>query len=129
MALLLGRVSRHLSNLFDAPRRARADFSAACYIHGLELLRATGRPQGLLASSWGGTPIEAWSSPVALATCPKVSGLASALEVEADAGLEAGVTMGASALWNAMVVPLLRLPITGALWYQGEVCRCDSPPS
>eukprot|EP00966_Prymnesium_polylepis_P230159 5325691-Prymnesium_polylepis.1 len=46
-------------------------FSAACYVHGLELLHATGRPQGLLESCWGGTPIEAWSSPAAIAACGK----------------------------------------------------------
>ena len=33
-------------------------FSAACYVHGLELLRATGRPQGLLESCWGGAPAD-----------------------------------------------------------------------
>ncbi len=45
-------------------------FSAVCFLHGRALLRDTGRPQGLLETSWGGTPIESWSSAAALAQCP-----------------------------------------------------------
>ena len=99
-------------------------FSAACYVHGLELLKSTGRPQGLLESCWGGTPIEAWSSPAALAKChgaragPSVSSARLPLGPDFGAGYEAGTS--ASALWNAMVNPLLGVPIRGALWYQGE---------
>ena len=36
-------------------------FSAACYVHGLEILRTAARRGS--SSCWGGTPIEAWSSP------------------------------------------------------------------
>ncbi len=38
------------------------DFSAAGYFFGLELYRKLGIPIGLIHSSWGGTPAEAWTS-------------------------------------------------------------------
>ena len=92
-------------------------FSAACYVHGLEILRATGRPQGLIESCWGGTPIEAWSSPRALAACNSTA----APEPSAvDAAELGGLRATPSSLWNSMIVPLLGVPIKGALWYQGE---------
>jgi len=37
-------------------------FSAALYFHGRELHAKLGVPMGLINSSWGGTPIEAWIS-------------------------------------------------------------------
>ena len=99
-------------------------FSAACYVHGLQLLRATGRPQGLLETCWGGTPIEAWSSPVALAKCNGDGDgdkpATPSEPQEEDAELGEAATSGPSSLWNSMVAPLLGLPIRGALWYQGE---------
>lgn len=47
-------------------------FSATCYFTGRGLYRALGGqvPVGLVASDWGGTVIEAWSTPDALAKCP-----------------------------------------------------------
>ncbi len=38
------------------------DFSAAGYFFGLELYKELGIPVGLIHSSWGGTPAEAWTS-------------------------------------------------------------------
>jgi sialate O-acetylesterase len=43
-----------------------ADFSAICYFFGRNLQRAKDIPIGLIASSWGGTVIEAWMSMDAL---------------------------------------------------------------
>jgi hypothetical protein len=42
-------------------------FSAAAYFMGRELHRELGVPVGLINSSWGGTPVEAWTSAEALA--------------------------------------------------------------
>ena len=44
-------------------------FSAICWIYGMKIQEALGYPIGLIASDWGGTPIEAWSSPDALKKC------------------------------------------------------------
>lgn len=38
------------------------DFSATAYFFGLELYQKLGIPIGLIHSSWGGTPAEAWTS-------------------------------------------------------------------
>ena len=44
-------------------------FSAVCWYYGVELYKKLQYPVGLVATTWGGTPIEAWSSPDALAKC------------------------------------------------------------
>jgi sialate O-acetylesterase len=90
-----------------APDRTRA-FSALCWLFGRNLNIKTGRPIGLIQSAWGGTRVEAWSSPDALDVCfPE--------------GPSPGTGQnGASVLWNAMIHPFLPMPIYGAIWYQGE---------
>ena len=103
-------------------------FSAACFLHGRALLRETGRPQGMLESCWGGTPIQAWSSQAALGQC---NGTNNAMEnvgagVTDSAGMEEyrGLRGAASTLWAGMIAPLLKLPIKGAIWYQGKCLSC-----
>ncbi|KAL4233117.1 hypothetical protein ACF0H5_007802 [Mactra antiquata] len=46
------------------------DFSAVCLLYAMELIPHINRPIGLVETSVAGTPIEAWSSPDALAVCP-----------------------------------------------------------
>jgi sialate O-acetylesterase len=90
------------------PTRANmAGFSAICWLFGRDLFRKYGRPIGLIETNWGGTRVEAWSSPEALSQCfTNVGG--------------ANPPNGASQLYNAMIHPLIPLPIYGAIWYQGE---------
>jgi sialate O-acetylesterase len=45
-------------------------FSAAGYFFGRELHKELKQPVGLIHSSWGGTPAEAWTSPVAMQENP-----------------------------------------------------------
>ena len=69
-------------------------------------------PIGLVDASWGGTFIEAWSPPEALASCG----------VDDD-----GVGNAQNHneyLWNAMVHPFLRMSIRGVLWYQVPEYDC-----
>jgi sialate O-acetylesterase len=48
---------------WDAARPGTVDeFSAVCYFLGRELQAATGVPQGLIHSSWGGSVVQAWIS-------------------------------------------------------------------
>lgn len=47
-----------------------ATFSAVGYFFARDIHLKTGAPIGLINSSWGGTPIEAWMSPAALASDP-----------------------------------------------------------
>ena len=44
-------------------------FSAVCWLFGKLLYKELGYPIGLIDTTWGGTPAEAWSSPDALANC------------------------------------------------------------
>ena len=97
-------------------------FSAVCFVHGRALLRETGRPQGLIESCWGGTTIQKWSSPPALAAC-EADGVTDPPPIN-PAGVPTTSPPAFSSLWNAMIVPLLRLPIKGAIW-----CECGSPRS
>jgi sialate O-acetylesterase len=45
-------------------------FSATAYFFGRELHRKLGVPVGLINSSWGGTPVEAWTSAEAMSAVP-----------------------------------------------------------
>jgi len=44
-------------------------FSAVCWLFGRDLFLKYGRPIGLINSNYGGTRVEAWSSPDALSRC------------------------------------------------------------
>lgn len=48
-------------------------FSAVAYHHAARLRRELGVPVGVIVSSWGGTPIEAWMSPQAHARSPHLA--------------------------------------------------------
>ena len=43
--------------------------SAVCWVYGRHLYETLGYPIGLVVSTWGGTPVEYWSSPDALHKC------------------------------------------------------------
>ncbi|KAJ8257123.1 hypothetical protein COCON_G00192750 [Conger conger] len=104
-------------------------FSAVCWLFGRYLYQVLGYPVGLVESCWGGTPVEAWSSPQALHKC----GLEKQEEVDSSYLYIPGtlphllegmsqfmVAWKNSVLWNAMIHPLLNMTIKGAVWYQGE---------
>lgn len=44
-------------------------FSAVCWLYGKYLYQKLGYPIGLVNTCWGGTAVEEWSSPDALAKC------------------------------------------------------------
>ncbi len=58
-------------------------------------------PIGLLRSSWGGTRVEQWSSPAALAACPVQHGNPPA---------------GVSKLWGSMLMPFKGLAFKALTW-------------
>uniref|UniRef100_A0A3Q2DCX3 Sialic acid acetylesterase n=1 Tax=Cyprinodon variegatus TaxID=28743 RepID=A0A3Q2DCX3_CYPVA len=84
-----------------------ADFSAVCWLFGRYMYDKLQYPIGLVESCWGGTPVEAWSSPRALKQC--------GLNQSEDNSM-----MKSTVLWNAMIHPFLNMTIYGAIWYQGE---------
>ncbi|XP_041513398.1 sialate O-acetylesterase [Microtus oregoni] len=114
--------------------------SAVCWLFGRYLYDTLQYPIGLVSSSWGGTPIEVWSSRRSLEACgvpdtwnarvlqPEIK--PTKRECESDGPLcplrrffRAALVAGPSAhsvLWNAMIHPLQNMTLKGAVWYQGE---------
>lgn len=88
-------------------------FSAAAYHFGKTLSRYMPEvPVGLIATDWGGTPIEAWLSTRTLEAIPGIN-----LErSKAKRWME--VTAGQ--LFNGMIYPLRHYAARGFIWYQGE---------
>ncbi|XP_057294536.1 sialate O-acetylesterase-like [Hydractinia symbiolongicarpus] len=95
--------SIHLQWSLPTPKKL-SGFSALCWMYGRRLFDQYHVPIGLISSNFGGTRIEAWSSPDMLKKCK-----ASKNDQNSP-----------SALWNAMVYPLLTTTIYGVIWYQGE---------
>ncbi|NXW44856.1 SIAE acetylesterase, partial [Nyctiprogne leucopyga] len=113
-------------------------FSAVCWLLGRYLYEALRYPVGLVEAAWGGTPIEAWSSPRALRACgfPEDTGrlkvpisslalcshpsLSSALPPNISSHQHLSGPQTPSVLWNAMIHPLLNMTLRGVAWYQGE---------
>jgi sialate O-acetylesterase len=100
-------------------------FSATCYFTGRDLYRALGGkiPVGLVGSDWGGTRVEAWSSPDALKKCPgKFAHYEPFGEQPVRRQQLQKVDMpgqnNASVLFNAMIHPLLPMRFKLALWYR-----------
>ncbi|HTV04433.1 MAG TPA: sialate O-acetylesterase [Acidobacteriaceae bacterium] len=130
--------------------KTAATFSAAAYFFGREIARREHVTVGLIDSSYGGTPGEAWismdtiGSDAALMPIFAYWAHVSDSEVdfaridaeqkrEADAAKAAGnpapwhmwrpndIGSWAPAwLYNAMVAPAVNYPIKGVIWYQGE---------
>ncbi|XP_038817066.1 sialate O-acetylesterase [Salvelinus namaycush] len=92
-------------------------YSAVCWMFGRHLYKVLKYPIGLVTSCWGGTPVEAWSSPRALQHCDldRINGF----PMPYTPSMYLSVWTN-SILWNAMIHPLLNMTIKGAIWYQGE---------
>jgi len=100
-----------------------AGFSAVAYHFGSSLQKALNKPIGLIQTSWGGTPAQAWTSLEALNAIPELkyygeSHTKAAAQFEQDKKNVGQNTP--SALYNAMIHPLLPVAMRGAIWYQGE---------
>ena len=91
-------------------------FSAVGYQFAKILQEKLGVPIGIIGTYWGGTKIEAWMNRKSLQPFQDIS-------VPAD-------TVGTgkntpTALYNAMVHPLVGFGIRGMIWYQGEQNRMN----
>lgn len=94
------------------------EFSAVAYFFGRELAESLGVPVGLIHSSWGGTDIEPWIEGGSLRMIPEF-----AARVDEVLATESGVKVSphsCTALYNAMIAPIVPYGIRGAIWYQGE---------
>jgi sialate O-acetylesterase len=81
-------------------------FSAVCWVYGRMIHQALGgRPIGLIATSYSGTPVEYWMPPQALQDCNVTS---------------SNIQINNSNLFNSMIYPFTRTVIYGSIWYQGK---------
>ncbi|XP_067675941.1 sialate O-acetylesterase-like [Haliotis asinina] len=97
-------------------------FSAVCWLYGRLMYQEFAYPIGLIDTSYGGTPIEAWSSRDALAQCGiSPTDIVDSYVYEIEKTLP-GYTNShtPTQLWNCMIHPLLNMTIYGVIWYQGE---------
>ena len=126
-----------------------AGFSAAAYFFGRELQSRERVPIGLIDSTWGGTPVEAWMSlegiardaslmPVFAARAVMTGQQADMAQIIAaekradEAAKRAGQpaphhdwhpapeSWAPAGLFNGMIAPFVEFPIRGVIWYQGE---------
>lgn len=129
-----------------SPQTVR-DFSAVLYYFGRQMHQDLKVPMGLVHSSWGGTPIGSWISGRSLAANARLEPLLTAWEntiaqyptatTRYEQNLKKWEAAGSkgprpqppagpghqhepATLYNAMIAPLLKYTIKGALWYQGE---------
>lgn len=98
----------------SASPKSVSDFSAICYFHGKRLHDVLDLPIGLIATSWGGTPAEAWTP---VETIQKLD-----LSLVEKSATQVPHRQP-SVLYNAMIHPLAGYNIKGFLWHQGEANR------
>jgi sialate O-acetylesterase len=89
-------------------------FSAVGYFFGKKLNKDLNIPIGLINSSWGGTPAEAWTPDTIVNSDAALKEAAGKLTTSKNWPIEAGVA------YNAMIAPITSYAIAGAIWYQGE---------
>lgn len=89
-------------------------FSAIGYFIAQKFRREIGVPIGIINASWGGTGAEVWT-PTSVFSNNDL--LQKAAENQTAASYR---PHRAASLWNSMIFPLRRLPISGIFWYQGE---------
>jgi sialate O-acetylesterase len=81
-------------------------FSAVAYHFGVALHKNLDVPIGLISTNVGGTAAQRWTPKEVLEKTPELQKYAEQKD--------------ASDLYNAMIHPLLKFRIRGAIWYQGE---------
>lgn len=91
-----------------------AGFSAIGYFFARKLRKELDVPVGLINSSWGGTPAEAWMSERLIVQDSMLKKAADELKPVPWGPVEPG------RIYHAMIAPLTKFRIAGALWYQGE---------
>jgi sialate O-acetylesterase len=119
-------------------------FSGVAYYFACDLEKTLKVPIGIIHTSWGGSPAEAWMSEKALASNSDyqrdildpysaqrekyLQALAQFKKEQAQAKADnkpftkraPGGSWRPAELYNGMIAPLLPYAIAGAIWYQGE---------
>lgn len=96
-------------------------FSAVGYFFAQELHEKLGVPVGMISTSWGGTPAQAWTSIEGLGSEAELKGYLDAAEKTIAAPPEKPVGSGhPTSLYNGMIAPIVPYAMKGVIWYQGE---------
>jgi len=117
-----------------------ADFSAVAYFFGRTIHKEVNVPVGLIQSAWGGKRIEPFTPPAGFRLVPELKAILDEIEeaesrykkmVDQAQGVSAGIQhpldnpSKPTAIYNAMIHPLVPFAVRGAIWYQGEANRHD----
>lgn len=94
-----------------------ADFSAVAYVFAQKINRVLDIPVGIIHSSWGGTPVEAWTPKEAMDRAVTAEEKSTFRYNQVKKKREQDAP---SQLFNGMIYPLLNYNIKGVIWYQGE---------
>ena len=89
-------------------------FSIIAYLFGRRLHTELGVPVGLINTSWGGTPAEAWMPEEVIDKDNFLKEAAAKQKPVPWGPVEPG------RIYNSMLSPLIPFHIAGVLWYQGE---------
>ena len=89
-------------------------FSAIGYFFARKLHNELGIPVGIINTSWGGTPAEAWMPEEVVLGDEFIRDAASKLKPVPWGPVEN------SRIYNSMIYPVISFRIAGVLWYQGE---------
>ena len=92
-------------------RESLKDFSAVAYYFAKNLADSLKVPVGIIASSWGGSPIESWIPKEVYEHSPYYNDQRNNWRYNR---CELGDK------YRHMILPLARMPISGFIWYQGE---------
>lgn len=100
--------------------------TAAGFYFAREIEQKTGVPIGIIDTNWGGTRIEPWVANEGLGLVESLK--KNAIKPPAPTTPENPPAVPAappnknswSSMYNAMIHPVIQLPIKGVLWYQGE---------
>jgi sialate O-acetylesterase len=124
-------------------------FSAVAWYFAREIEQREHVPVGIINSSWGGTPVDAWTRIGAIgqdaSLMPLFISWGRMIEAQPDVVLRLEIqqraideakaqgkpapsfpwtaqieSWGPGMLWNGMIAPLTPAAIRGAIWYQGE---------
>lgn len=100
-------------------------FSVVAYYFARDLQAKLGVPVGVISTSWGGTPAQAWTSVEGFAGHAELDGYAkqsqeNLAKFSAEAPPKALGQHTASVLYNGMIAPAVPYGMKGVIWYQGE---------
>jgi sialate O-acetylesterase len=114
-------LASHTGSWITASPETVGGFSAVGYFFAQELHEKLGVPVGMISTSWGGTPAQAWTSIEGLESEAELIGYVDVAKKTIAAPPEKPVGSGhPTSLYNGMIAPIVPYAMKGVIWYQGE---------